>query len=79
MTHRALRKAAPKSLFSSVYAIGKTRFDECFLLHVITARHYFHKSLSSLWGNFKDHVDAFVETSALNKDCVLCVISTITV
>ena len=30
--------------FSSVYIIDKTCFDECFLFHVITGRHYFlHK------------------------------------
>ena len=33
--------AAAKTLFSSVYFIGTTCFDECFLFYVITVRHYF--------------------------------------
>ena len=34
-------------LFSSVYVIYTTCFDECFLFHVMTERHYFlYKGLS---------------------------------
>ena len=33
--------AAPKSLFSSVYIIGRTCFDKRFSFYVITGRHYF--------------------------------------
>ena len=29
-THKPLKVAAPKTLFSSVYVSGKTCFDECF-------------------------------------------------
>ena len=32
--------AAAKTLFSKVYVIGMTTFNECFLFHVITGRHY---------------------------------------
>ena len=40
-THKPLKVAAAKSLFSSVYIIGTTCFDECFSFYVITRRHYF--------------------------------------
>ena len=40
-THKPLKVAAAKTLFSSVYVIGTTCFDECFLFYVITGRHYF--------------------------------------
>ena len=32
---------AAKKSFSSVYIIDTTCFDECFLFHMITGRHYF--------------------------------------
>ena len=40
-THKPLKVAAPKTLFPIVYVIGKTYFDEYFLLHLTTERHYF--------------------------------------
>ena len=40
-THKPLKVAAAKTLFSSVYVIGTTCFNECFLFYVITGRHYF--------------------------------------
>ena len=40
-THKPLKAAVPKTLFSSVCVIGKSCFDECFLVHVIVGRHYF--------------------------------------
>ena len=40
-THKPLKVAAANSLFSSVYVIGTTCFDECFSFSVITKRHYF--------------------------------------
>ena len=40
-THKPLKVAAAKSLFSSVYIIGTTCFGECFSFYVITKRHYF--------------------------------------
>ena len=39
-THEPLEVAAANSLFSSVYVIGTTCFDECFSFYVITKRHY---------------------------------------
>ena len=41
------------NLFSSVYVVGMTCFDECFLFYVITKRQYFLKSLSLLGGFFQ--------------------------
>ena len=39
-THKHLKMAASKTLFYSVYVIGTTCFDECFLFYVIAGRHY---------------------------------------
>ena len=39
--HKPLKVAAAKTLFSSVYIIGTTCFDECFSFYVITERYYF--------------------------------------
>ena len=33
-------KSCCKKIIPSVYIIGRTCFDECFLLHVITGRYY---------------------------------------
>ena len=40
-THKPLKVAAAKSLFSSVYVIGTTCLDDCFSFYVIAKRHYF--------------------------------------
>ena len=40
-THKALQVSAAKTLFSSVYVVGITCFDECFLFYVIIGKHYF--------------------------------------
>ena len=40
-TQKPLKVAAAKTLFSSVYFIGTTSFDESFLLCLITGGHYF--------------------------------------
>ena len=40
-THKPLKVAAAKILSCSVYVIGTTFFDECFLFYMITERHYF--------------------------------------
>ena len=43
-THKPLKVAAAKTLFSSMYVTGTTCFDECFFdecFHVIIGRHYF--------------------------------------
>ena len=39
--HQPLKVVAAITLFSGVYVIGTTFFDECFLFYVITGRHYF--------------------------------------
>ena len=40
-TRKLLKVVATNNLFSSVYVIGPTCFDECFSFYVITKRHYF--------------------------------------
>ena len=40
-THKPLKVATANSLFSSVYVIATTYFDESFSFFVITKRHYF--------------------------------------
>ena len=41
MTQKPLTLAAAKGLSFSLHAIGTTCFNECFLFHMITRRHYF--------------------------------------
>ena len=66
--------------FSSVYVVGTTCFDECFLFYVITGRHYFSLKINfSLRDFFKGYVTAFFEGSVLKEVRILCVISTITI
>ena len=45
-THKPLKVAAAKTLFSSVYVIGTTCFDECFLFYVITGIQYFSRKIN---------------------------------
>ena len=40
-THNLSKVAAAKKVLSTVYVIDTTCFNECFLFHVITRRHYF--------------------------------------
>ena len=40
-THKALKVTSAKSIFSSVYVIGRTWFGDCFSFYVITKGHYF--------------------------------------
>ena len=40
-THKPLKVVASKNIFCSMYIIGRTCFDECFLFHVRNGRHYF--------------------------------------
>ena len=40
-SHKPLKVASAKNSFSTVYIIDESFFDECFLFHVITERHYF--------------------------------------
>ena len=58
-THKSLNVAAVKSLFSSVYVIGKTCFKEYFLFYVMIGRFPFHNSLSLLRDCFNRHDEAF--------------------
>ena len=53
--------SAAKILFFSVYIIGTTCFDECYLFYVITGKHYFS------WACFNPHVVAFFEAIVLKK------------
>ena len=79
-THNLLKVTAAKSLFSSVYVVGTTCFDECFSFYVITKRHYFsfRESSSWIWYFFKRHFVTFFEASVLKEVRILRVISTIT-
>ena len=40
MTNKPSNVTATANLFFSVYVIGMTCFNECFLFYVITERHY---------------------------------------
>ena len=78
-SHKALKVAAAKKSFQSVYIIDTTCFDECFLFHVINGRHYFlYKFIVT---------QRFVETAMLlcslkqvfwKKSAFISVLSTIT-
>ena len=61
--YKPLKVAAAKSLFSSVYVIGTTCFDECFLFYVIPGRHYFSWKFIVTLILLKRHVAAFFEAS----------------
>ena len=41
MTHKPLKVVTAKTVFASLFDIGTTRLDECFLFYVITGRDYF--------------------------------------
>ena len=48
-THEPLKVAAAENLFSSVYIIGTTCFNECFSFYVVSKRITFCESSSLLW------------------------------
>ena len=48
-TRKPLKVAAAKSIFSSVYIIGTTCFDECFSFYVVSKMITFCESSSLLW------------------------------
>ena len=52
-TQKASKVAATKKLFSSVYVIDITCSDEYFIIHLITGRHFFYKSLSLISAAFQ--------------------------
>ena len=78
-THKPLKVAAAKILFSSVYVIATTCFDECFLFYVITGIQYFSWKINVTLRFLKFHVAAFFEASVFKEVRILYVISTITV
>ena len=61
--YKPLKVAAAKSLFSSVYVIGTTCFDECFLFFVISGWHYFSWKFIVILILLKCHVAIFFEAS----------------
>ena len=69
---------AKKPLFSGVYIIGATCFDELFLFYVITGRHCFSWKFVVTPKPLKCHVTAFFEASA-SKKSAFYVISTVTI
>ena len=48
-SHQPWKVAAAKKSFQSVYIIDTTCFDECFLFHVTTGRHYFLYKFIVTW------------------------------
>ena len=68
-TQKILKEAAAKNVFiHCAYYIDTVCFDEFFLFHVITRRHY--KSLSLVW-HFLNGRIAFFKTSVLEEICIL--------
>ena len=63
--YKLLKVAAAKSLFSIVYVIGTTCFDQCFWFYVIPGRHYFSWKFIVTLILLKRHVAAFFEASIL--------------
>ena len=76
-THKPLKVASAKSLFSSVYVIGTTCFGECFLFYVISKRHYFSWKFIVTLKLFKRHFATLFEASVLKEVRILCVFSTL--
>ena len=76
ITHKPLKVAAAKSLFSSVYIIGTTCFNECFSFYVVSKRITFCESSSLLW-YFLGAMLLLSLKSVFWKKSVFCVISTI--
>ena len=71
-SYKPLKVGAAKKSFPSVYIIGKTCFEECFLFHVITGRDYFFTQIQrypEVWCSRQ--VAAFFETSVLKDICIL--------
>ena len=66
-THKPLKVAATKTLFSSVYFIGTNSFDESFLLCLITGRHYFLWNFIVTLRLLKRLVTALFEASILKE------------
>lgn len=78
-TDKTLKTAASKKIFSGLYVIGITCFDEYILFYVITGRYYFSQKFMVVPRFFNGHVFIFFGESALKDVRNLYVISTITV
>ena len=68
--YKPLKLTAAKAFFFSLYAIGTTSFDKCFLFHVITGRHYILKKfiatlITTLIDFYNRYVIAFFEINVL--------------
>ena len=59
-----------KQKLFSVYVIGTTSLDACFLFHVTTGRHYFYTNLSLIC-DFFSTVVAFFEVTVMKKSAFL--------
>ena len=66
-THKPLRVAASKTLFSSVHVTATNYFDECFFYCVIIGRHCFDGRLPLIWDFFKRRMAASFEASVLKE------------
>ena len=62
-------------MFSSVYVIDATCFDECFLFRVVLEGIIFDKSWSLLWNSLNRHIVAFFEASILKEVRILRILS----
>ena len=74
-TNKLLKAVALKNLFSSVYVIGTTYFDECFLFYVITGRHYFPWKFIVTLRLLKRHVAAFFSLLVFWKKSIFYALS----
>ena len=59
-----------------MYVIDATSFDECFLLHVVTGRHYFWQKFVFILRFFHPPYCSFFETSVLEEVHILHILST---
>ena len=73
MSHKPWNVAALKKYFQSVCFIDTTCFDECFLFHVISGRHFLYKFIVSQ--NFGATATAFFGISVLKEVHILCLLS----
>ena len=70
-THKPSKVAAAQKVFSNVYVIDATCFDECFLFHVVTGRYYFWQKFFVTLRSFQQPFVAFFQTSVLKQVRIL--------
>ena len=70
--NKPLKLVVAKNFFPSAYVISRTCFDLCFLLHVLTGRHYFLWNFIVILSFFQPPCCRFLETNVLRKDIILC-------